>query len=104
MIRSETSYAACRNILDMKEGNACHHHLKSRAGRGIEKRFMGAEPYRVRDLRCFRVRHQGISEVSQRAHMKSFSWFYRRMYVVLASLQEHRCSRITLTGGESMFI
>jgi len=53
MIRSETSYAACRNILDMKEGNACHHHLKSRAGRDIVKRFVVAKPYRVRDRRCF---------------------------------------------------
>jgi hypothetical protein len=44
MIGSETSYTACRNILDVKEGNARHYHLESRAGRGIVSRFMEAEP------------------------------------------------------------
>lgn len=50
MIGSETSYTACRNILDVKEGNARHHHLKARAVRDIGKRFRAAERSRMRSL------------------------------------------------------
>ena len=105
MIAAETSYTAGGNFLDMEEGVAGQNHLKSRAGRvfGKEVRVRGtpsgAEVASRLCIRCLRM-----GKVSQCAHMKSFSLFYRRVYVVLGSLDEHRCSRITITGWRLMFI
>lgn len=96
MVAAESSYVACGNFFDVEEGIAGQYHLETRrcglCGVKINMPEHRREHWRrLAGVQC---------EVCQGAHMKSFSWFCRRVYVVLGSLGEHRCSRITDTVGD----
>ena len=96
MIGAETSYVSRGSFLDMKESVTRQNHLKSwRRGIG----FGSKQHRRVQDRMSVGVRCLRVGKVCQCAHMKSFSWFADVMNVVMGSLDEHRCSRISLIGG-----
>src|SRR3990167_996758 len=98
MAATETSYTTRRNFLDMEEGVTGQHHLKAWQQQAFRLQFMRLEHRRVQRGVIVCARCLGGSEVSHGAHVKSFSLFYRRVYIVLGSLGEHCCSRITRTG------
>ncbi|MNG11807.1 hypothetical protein D3C84_953750 [compost metagenome] len=83
----------------MKERVACQDYVKSWRLRGTGGGFGSKKHCGVQGSRDVGVRCLGMGKVCQCAHMKSFSWFADVMYVVMGSLGEHRCSRISLTGG-----
>jgi len=97
MVGAETSYMAGGNFFDMEEGIPGQNHLKPRETGVREHELRVGQPWRMGN----RCSCRGMSKVCQCAHMKSFSLFYRRMYVGMGSLGEHGCSRINLTGGVS---
>jgi hypothetical protein len=96
VIAAETSDVPGGNFLDMEEGIAGQYHLKPGLTEGLGGKFGVLRQHQVRCL--------GMSEVGQCAHMKSFSLFCRRMYVGMGGLNEHRCSRINLTGGIDVYL
>lgn len=104
MIAAETSDAAGGNFLDVKKCIAGQNDLKAWPGELFRLVFMRLKHPRGQCPRAVRIGRLRVSKMCQRAHMKSFSLFYRRVYVVLGSLDEHRCSRITVSAWRSMFI
>lgn len=104
VVAAETSDMAGGNFFDVEERITGQDNLKARCGKRFRAELRVLKPRRVWCRGVAWIRRQGRSEVCQGAHMKSFSLFYRRVYVVLGSLDEHRCSRITVTGARLMFI
>ena len=104
MARSETSDAVRGNFLDVEEGFTRQNHPKAGLDRLFKRWQTEGKQYGMQRRGGISGGCHGVGEVCQRAHMKSFSWVYRRMYVVMGGLEEHRCSRIPLTGGWMMFI
>lgn len=104
MIGPETSDVTRGNFLNMEEGVAGQNHLKTWLGKVFRVIFILLEHRRMERRRVVQVRCPGGGEVCQGAHMKSFSLFYRCVCVVLGSLDERRCSRVSVTGERLMFI
>jgi hypothetical protein len=96
MIAAETSYVPRGSFLDMEERDARQDHLESwqRSLDLRSKKHRGVRGGWGVGVRCL-----GMGKVCQCAHMKSFSWFADVMYVVMGSLDEHRCSRISVIVG-----
>jgi hypothetical protein len=98
MVAAETSYMARGDFLDMEEGVTRQNHLEPRRDKVWRGETVGLEHSRVSGFEPAFAGWLRLGEVSQCAHGKSFSLFCRRVYCVLSSLDEHRCSRITIIG------
>lgn len=99
MVGAETSYMTSGNFFDMEKGTSGQNHLEAwlfRAGRLLVK---VGKTWPIEGLQVIGRGVKLLAEVCLCAHMKSFSWVNRRLYVVMGSLQELRCSRITRSAG-----
>lgn len=104
MVAAETSDTAGGNFPDVEKGIAGQYYLKTREQTLFREEILVSEQPRMEGGRVVCVSRLGLGEVSHGAHMKSFSWFYRRVYGVLGSLGEHGCSRIAVTDWRLMSI
>ena len=102
MIAAETSYTSGGYFPDVEKGVAGQYHLKTWEQTLFSQEVLLVKHPRMQRRRAVCVSCMRLGEVSQCAHMKSFSWFYRRVYVVMGSLGEHGCSRIAINGWRLM--
>jgi hypothetical protein len=104
MAGAETSDTAGGRFLYMKEGATRQYDLKLRHSGAYSGIHMRLKVHRKHGASAIVVSCHGDGEVSHGAHKKSFSLFYRRVYVVMGSLGEHGCSRIAITVRRMAFI
>ena len=96
MIAAETSDTTGGNFPDMKKGIAGQNDLKAWPGALFKVVFMWLKHPGGQCPRAVRIGRLRVSKMCQRAHMKSFSLFYRRAYVVLGSLDAVSYTHLTL--------
>jgi hypothetical protein len=87
MVGAETSYMTGGNFLDMEKSTSRQHHLKARCFSVCLMPVKVRKTGSISGLQLMRGGRKQLAEVSLSAHMKSFSWVYRRLFVVMGSLE-----------------